>query len=52
MFTGIVQAVGRLVARTPQGNGARLEIDAGGLDLGDVREGDSIAAIPRSAAVG
>jgi riboflavin synthase len=43
MFTGIVQAVGRLVARTPQGTGARLEIDAGGLDIGDVREGDSIA---------
>lgn len=43
MFTGLVQAVGRLVARTPQGDGARLEIDAAGLDLGDVQEGDSIA---------
>jgi riboflavin synthase len=43
VFTGLVQAVGRLVARTPQGDGARLEIDAAGLDLGDVQEGDSIA---------
>jgi riboflavin synthase len=36
MFTGIVQAVGRIVRTQP------LEVDAGGLDLGDVAVGDSI----------
>ena len=37
MFTGIVQAVGRIVRLEP------LEIDCGGLDLSDVSVGDSIA---------
>jgi riboflavin synthase len=37
MFTGIVQAVGRIVRLTP------LEIDCGSLDLGDVAVGDSIS---------
>jgi riboflavin synthase len=37
MFTGIVQAVGRIVRLDP------LEIDCGGLDLSDVAVGDSIA---------
>jgi riboflavin synthase len=37
MFTGIVQAVGRIVRLDP------LEIDSGGLDLADVAVGDSIA---------
>ena len=36
MFTGIVQAVGTILKLNP------LEIDAGGLDLSDVRVGDSI----------
>ena len=37
MFTGIVQAVGRIVRLDP------LEIDSGGLELSDVAVGDSIA---------
>jgi riboflavin synthase len=37
MFTGIVQAVGRIVRLDP------LEIDSGSLDLSDVAIGDSIA---------
>jgi riboflavin synthase len=37
MFTGIVQAVGRIVRLDP------LEIDSGTLDLSDVAVGDSIA---------
>ena len=46
MFTGIVQAVGTIEALTPlrgemQG-GVRLAVDAGGLELSDVRVGDSI----------
>jgi riboflavin synthase len=36
MFTGIVQAVGRIVRANP------LEIDSGSLDLADVAVGDSI----------
>ena len=36
MFTGIVQAVGRIVRTEP------LEVEAGGLDLADVAVGDSI----------
>jgi riboflavin synthase len=36
MFTGIVQAVGKIVRSAP------LEVDAGMLDLRDVRVGDSI----------
>ena len=43
MFTGIVQAVGRIAAATPRGDGLRLEIDPVGLDLADVGIGDSIA---------
>lgn len=46
MFTGIVAAVGKIVALEPIGavqGGLRLAIDAGELDLGDVRIGDSIA---------
>lgn len=36
MFTGIVQAVGRIVRVAP------LEVDCGGLDLADVAVGDSV----------
>jgi riboflavin synthase len=43
MFTGIVQAVGRIAAATPRGDGLRLEIDPAGLDVDDVGVGDSIA---------
>jgi len=47
MFTGIVAAVGHIVAVRPLGQtpsaGVRLDIDAGGLDLADVALGDSIA---------
>lgn len=43
MFTGIIQAVGRIAALEPVGGDLRLRIDAAGLDLADVRLGDSIA---------
>lgn len=47
MFTGLVAAVGRIVDVQPlpggQEAGVRLKIDAGGLDLGNVGLGDSIA---------
>ena len=46
MFTGIVQAVGTIEALTPlQGEmqgGVRLVVEASGLELSDVRIGDSI----------
>ena len=47
MFTGIVAAVGTISSVTPLEGGSfagvRLEINAGGLPLGDVGLGDSIA---------
>ncbi|WP_186145861.1 riboflavin synthase [Burkholderia gladioli] len=47
MFTGIVAAVGRIESIAPLGTeadaGVRLVVRAGGLDLGDVALGDSIA---------
>ena len=43
MFTGIIQAIGHIVSRESRGGDARLLIDAGALDLGDVALGDSIA---------
>lgn len=47
MFTGIVAAVGKINSVTPlEGGpdaGVRLEVNAGGLPLGDVALGDSIA---------
>lgn len=50
MFTGIVQAIGEIVAVAPaqvawsaDGQGLRLTIGVGGLDSSDVRIGDSIA---------
>ena len=43
MFTGIVAAVGRIERRQALGDGFRLTVDAGPLDLGDVAIGDSIA---------
>jgi riboflavin synthase len=43
MFTGIIQAVGRIAKIAPQGGDVRLAIDCGALDMADVRQGDSIA---------
>ena len=43
MFTGIVEAVGCVTARRRSGEGVRIRIDAGVLDLRDVAVGDSIA---------
>ncbi|MEP7181566.1 MAG: riboflavin synthase [Betaproteobacteria bacterium] len=43
MFTGIVQAVGTIAAVAPKGDGLRLAISPGGLDVADVGIGDSIA---------
>jgi len=43
MFTGIVQAVGRIAAAVPQGDGLRLVVDPAGLETADVGIGDSIA---------
>jgi len=44
MFTGIIQAVGKIAAIKPLEQGVRLTINAGALDMGDVAVGDSIAA--------
>ena len=43
MFTGIIEAVGRVHEVTPAAVGAHLAIDTSGLDLSDVKIGDSIA---------
>jgi len=43
MFTGIVQAIGQITRANPHGDGLRLAVAAGDLDLGDVNTGDSIA---------
>lgn len=43
MFTGIIQAVGQIEEISPLGDGHRLKIQAGSLDLSDVQLGDSIA---------
>jgi riboflavin synthase len=42
MFTGIVQGRGRVIGLEPKGGFTRIRI-GGGLDLSDVKEGDSIA---------
>lgn len=42
MFTGIVQAVGRIARIEPRGGDTRLLIEAGSLDLADITVGDSI----------
>ncbi|MFN3397409.1 MAG: riboflavin synthase [Sulfurimicrobium sp.] len=44
MFTGIIQAVGKISVIEPLQQGVRLTIEAADLDLGDVAIGDSIAA--------
>ncbi|MBI3561910.1 MAG: riboflavin synthase [Gammaproteobacteria bacterium] len=43
MFTGIVQAIGHIAAREPQGEDLRLRLHCGELPLADVQLGDSIA---------
>ena len=43
MFTGIIQAVGRIAELKPSGQSAVMTIDAGDLDMSDVAAGDSIA---------
>jgi len=43
MFTGIIQAVGRIAGLEPKGEDMRVSIECGALDLADVHAGDSIA---------
>ncbi|QDP00750.1 riboflavin synthase [Thalassotalea sp. PS06] len=43
MFTGIIEATGRIKAIQRQSTGARIEIDTQSLDMSDVQLGDSIA---------
>jgi len=43
MFTGIVEAVGKIAAVAPKGDGLRLVVAPGALDVRDVTPGDSIA---------
>ncbi|MFL0807535.1 MAG: riboflavin synthase [Oceanobacter sp.] len=43
MFTGIIEAVGRVQQVTESGGDLRLRIQTGALDLSDVQLGDSIA---------
>ncbi|HYJ19829.1 MAG TPA: riboflavin synthase [Burkholderiales bacterium] len=43
MFTGLIQAVGRVASVKRAGESTVVIIDAGGLPLGDVTVGDSIA---------
>lgn len=43
MFTGIIEAVGTLVAKESQGGDARLRIATGKLDLTEVKLGESMA---------
>ena len=43
MFTGIVQAVGRIASAQPTADGLRLSVETGVLDASDLHVGDSIA---------
>lgn len=43
MFTGMVQAVGKIASREERGGDIRMHIEARGLDLNRVNVGDSIA---------
>lgn len=43
MFTGIVQAVGKIKSLEKRGGDVRLAVDAGSLPLDSIRTGDSIA---------
>ncbi|HBK7587818.1 TPA: riboflavin synthase, partial [Vibrio cholerae] len=37
MFTGIVEAVGKLTAIIPKGSDVTISVDVGKLDMGDVK---------------
>ena len=43
MFTGIIQAIGKIAHHQPDGGDVRLGIDCGDLDIAGLRQGDSIA---------
>ncbi|MBC8656997.1 riboflavin synthase [Vibrio parahaemolyticus] len=43
MFTGIVEAVGKLTAITPKGEDITVTVEVSKLDMSDVKLGDSIA---------
>jgi len=43
MFTGIIQAVGKIAAIEQKGGDARMRVDTGRLDMSNVNTGDSIA---------
>jgi len=43
MFTGIIEAVGRIKKVEPVGGDMRLHVEVGALDMSDVQLGDSIA---------
>lgn len=43
MFTGIIEAVGQIQSMQPRGGDVRLYVKTAGLDLADVKLGDSIA---------
>jgi riboflavin synthase len=43
MFTGIIQAIGKITTVTPSGDDLTLQIEVGELDMSDVNTGDSIA---------
>lgn len=43
MFTGIIEAVGRIKNLQPMGGDLRLFVETGNLDMSDVQLGDSIA---------
>lgn len=43
MFTGIIQAIGKIAVIETHSGDARVRIDTGALDMGDVRQGDSIS---------
>lgn len=43
MFTGIIQALGKIAAIEQKGGDVRLRIDTGSLDMSNVNTGDSIA---------
>lgn len=43
MFTGIIQSIGCITSISARSGDARLSVDSGDLDLGDVALGDSIA---------
>lgn len=43
MFTGIIEAIGSIVAVEPRGADVRLHVTTGKLDLNDLKQGDSVA---------